>query len=69
MKTKKVNLFYIEKEADVFIVYHRQSIGEDKVCAKFYFGKSCTVSMTRALKAAKVFRNTMNTYYPVKFRI
>jgi hypothetical protein len=67
----KVNLFYIEKETYTpetysFVVYHRQLSGKDKACGVFYFGKACTVSMTRAMKAAKVFCKQMNTYYPIK---
>ena len=71
---RKVNLFYIEKESysldeHSFNVMHRRLLKPDNCCAVFYFGKSRTVSKTRALKAARVFCKQMNTYYPTKVNI
>lgn len=66
---RKVNLFYITdfQNAKALVVKHRQLCGEDKDCAYFYY-EVCTVSKTRAMKAAKVFCKQMNTYYPLKLR-
>jgi len=67
-KKKKVNLFYVEQDSSFvsYHVWHRQLDGLDRICATFWVSPLCTVSKTRALKAAKVFCKQMNTYYPTK---
>ena len=55
-------LFYVKQDGMTYKVMHRQLCGVDRECAIFNFDFS--VSKTRALRASKVFCNTMNNYYP-----